>query len=76
LVAWKGAPEAGEVADGDYAATAVGLEAAPPVSVTPFPGSRKRSLYVYSKVSKTPPGYPRRPGMAAKRPLGAQNRRA
>lgn len=72
LVAWKGAPDAGEDADGRAAAVHLGLEPGEPVSVTPFPGARKRSLYVYTKVRETPPGYPRRPGMATKRPLRAE----
>jgi 16S rRNA (guanine527-N7)-methyltransferase len=39
------------------------------VAVTPFAAAERRTLYVYLKVSDTPPGYPRRPGMARKRPL-------
>jgi 16S rRNA (guanine527-N7)-methyltransferase len=39
--------------------------------VEPFPGARDRHLHVYRKVAPTPERFPRRPGMAAKRPLGA-----
>lgn len=71
LVAWKGRPEPGEEADGAAAAAALGFEFSGVVGVDPFPGSRNRRLYVYRKVRETPPGYPRRPGMARKRPLRA-----
>ena len=39
-------------------------------AVRPFPGAEHRHLYLYSKVAATPDRYPRRPGMARKRPLG------
>jgi 16S rRNA (guanine527-N7)-methyltransferase len=71
LVAWKGDPEATEIADGEAAAAALGLRPEPPVPVQPFPDSRRRHLYLYSKVKPTPQGFPRRPGMAVKRPLRA-----
>ena len=34
-------------------------------------GAETRTLYVSSRVGNLPPGYPRRPGMARKRPLRA-----
>ena len=71
LVAWKARPEPGEEADGAAAAATLGLELAEVVRVEPFAGSRDRRLYVYRKVRETPPGYPRRAGMARKRPLRA-----
>ena len=71
LVAWKGAPEAGEEADGDHAAAELGLSASRRVTLPALPGASRRSLYVYLKVGSTPNGYPRRPGMARKRPLRA-----
>jgi 16S rRNA (guanine527-N7)-methyltransferase len=43
--------------------------------VTPFPGSERRTLHVLRKVAPTPAGYPRRPGIAAKRPLSVKNLR-
>lgn len=70
LVAWKGTRDAEEEAAGVRAAAALGLEARGVRAVTPFAGARDRHLHVYAKVSPTPPGYPRRPGMARKRPLG------
>jgi 16S rRNA (guanine527-N7)-methyltransferase len=71
LVAWKGAPELGEEADGAAAATVLGLELSDVVEVPPFPGADRRRLYVYLKVRSLPNGYPRRAGMARKRPLSA-----
>ena len=69
LVAWKGAREADEEAAGGRAAALVGLGEQRIVPVRPFRGSRQRHLYVYLKVRETPAKFPRRTGMAAKRPL-------
>jgi len=71
LVAWKGARDATEEADGLAAAAALGMEPLQVRPVAPFPASRDRHLYLSSKVSATPAGYPRRPGMARKRPFRA-----
>lgn len=71
LVAWKARPERGEEADGEAAARELGMEVADIVRATPFAGARERRLYVYLKVRSTPKGYPRRAGMARKRPLRA-----
>jgi 16S rRNA (guanine527-N7)-methyltransferase len=71
LVAWKGAVDAREDADGLQAAAVLGLEREEVRAVEPYPGSQRRTLHVFRKVSPTPEGYPRRPGMAAKRPLTA-----
>jgi 16S rRNA (guanine527-N7)-methyltransferase len=69
FVAWKGARDAGEEAAGSKAAVEVGLKAEAVVEVKPWPAARDRNLHVYRKVSETPERFPRRPGMAAKRPL-------
>lgn len=74
LVAWKGSPDADEVDAGVVAASQIGLEPLAAVPVAPYPGTRSLKLYLYSKVRDTPPEFPRRPGMAAKRPLAAKNR--
>lgn len=71
LVAWKGRPEPDEVRDGAAAAAIVGLEPGDPVVLPPRRGADHRSLYVYSKVRETPTRFPRRAGMARKRPLSA-----
>jgi 16S rRNA (guanine527-N7)-methyltransferase len=71
VVAWKGAVPQQESADGDAAAAALGLEPVGVVPVHPFSAARDRSLHVFCKIAPTPDRYPRRPGMAAKRPLRA-----
>jgi 16S rRNA (guanine527-N7)-methyltransferase len=69
FVAWKGARDAEEEAAGQEAAEILGLVPAEPVTVRPFSGSHPRALHVYSKEGPTPSRFPRRPGMASKRPL-------
>jgi 16S rRNA (guanine527-N7)-methyltransferase len=69
FVAWKGTLDADELARGAKAAVEVGLEPEAVVEVQPWPEARDRNLVVYRKVSETPDRFPRRPGMAAKRPL-------
>jgi 16S rRNA (guanine527-N7)-methyltransferase len=70
LVAWKGARNEAEERLGGRAAEAVGLASVGVLRVEPFEGARNRHLHVYRKVAPTPERFPRRPGMAAKRPLG------
>lgn len=75
LVAWKGARSAGEEADAAAAAERLAM-AAPRVVAVPADAVRnadERHLYVSSKVGPTPAGYPRRPGMARKRPHRASS---
>ena len=71
LVAWKGTVPAQEAADGRAAAEQLGLEPGLPHAVTPFPGAREHTLHVFRKIAPTPPRFPRRPGIATKRPLSA-----
>jgi 16S rRNA (guanine527-N7)-methyltransferase len=71
LVAWKGRREAGEEADAAGAAQALGMSVPEPRAVHPFSAAADRSLYLSLKVGRTPAGYPRRPGMARKRPFRA-----
>jgi 16S rRNA (guanine527-N7)-methyltransferase len=73
LVAWKGRPEPAEEADGVAAAVALGMSAPEAIAVEPFVGPRDRHLYLTSKVSPTPDRYPRRAGMARKRPIQASS---
>ena len=71
LVAWKGRRDPVEEADGAAAAAQLAMEPRAVTRVQPFAGARDRHLYLYLKVGSTPNGYPRRPGMASKRPLRA-----
>ena len=75
LVAWKGSVSAREAADAEAAATHLGLQAEPVRPVVPFPSSEERTLHVMRKVAPTPARFPRRAGMAAKRPLSATSLR-
>lgn len=71
LVAWKGAVSEGEAADAAAAAAHLGLEVDQVRPVTPYRGSERRALHVVRKVAPTPATYPRRAGIATKRPLSA-----
>lgn len=72
LVAWKGRRDRDEEDAGVTAATRLGLALAEVKRVHPHAGAEHRHLYVFAKQSATPPGYPRRPGAAAKRPLAGR----
>jgi 16S rRNA (guanine527-N7)-methyltransferase len=70
LVAWKGEVPAEEATAGAAAAEIVGLAAVEVRDVHPYPGAGRRTLHVFRKVAPPPDRFPRRPGMAVKRPLG------
>jgi 16S rRNA (guanine527-N7)-methyltransferase len=69
LVAWKGARDSDEEAAGAAAAAKVGMAVKEVLPVKPYPASENRHLHVYRKIAPTPPEFPRRAGMARKRPL-------
>jgi 16S rRNA (guanine527-N7)-methyltransferase len=71
LVAWKGRRDADEEADGVAAAAATGLELVEIRPVRPWEGAERLHLHLYLKVGLTPNRFPRRPGIASKRPLQA-----
>jgi len=71
LVAWKGRRDPGEEADAAVAAAALGMAPPEPRAVDPFARAETRTLYLTVKEAPTPSGYPRRPGMARKRPFRA-----
>jgi 16S rRNA (guanine527-N7)-methyltransferase len=71
LVAWKGTVLPDEAADGEAAAQATGLAVVEARPVQPFDDARGRSLHVFRKVRPTPATFPRRAGVARKRPLAA-----
>jgi 16S rRNA (guanine527-N7)-methyltransferase len=71
LVAWKGARDPEEEKAAAEAAPIVGMTPRDPIPVRPYKGSRERNLYVYTKTEPTPDRFPRRPGMAVKRPLAS-----
>jgi 16S rRNA (guanine527-N7)-methyltransferase len=71
VVAWKAEVSAEEAADGAAAAELLTLEPVAVVPVQPFREARGRTLHVFRKAGPTPPRFPRRAGMATKRPLRA-----
>src|SRR5215218_5544252 len=75
LVAWKARRDAVEEADGAAAARVLAMETPVAHRVEPFPTAGPRHLYLSVKVGSTPNGYPRRPGMARKRPIAASRGR-
>lgn len=70
LVAWKGARDGREETRAQAAASELGLELAEIHAVRPFEDTLARNLHVYMKVRETPDRFPRRAGIARKRPLG------
>lgn len=71
LIAWKGEVLDGEREQAEGAAVTLGLKPAGEWATEPFPSARRHTLHLYSKVGDTPSKFPRRPGVARKRPLGA-----
>lgn len=71
LVAWRGKRDfqAEERAAG--AARLLGLAPEEIRAVAPYPTASNRYLHLFLKVKQMPEGFPRRVGLAAKRPLGA-----
>jgi 16S rRNA (guanine527-N7)-methyltransferase len=70
LVEWRGSRDEGDEADAAIAASALGLRRVEVRAVVPFTGARSRHLHVFEKVAETPARFPRREGVAARRPLG------
>ena len=71
LAVWRGRRNPGDERAGARAAGQLGLEPIEIRHMQPFPDAENRYLHLMSKVTETPLGFPRRPGMALKRPLGA-----
>jgi 16S rRNA (guanine527-N7)-methyltransferase len=72
LLAWRGRLEPGEEAATARAADELGLTVREPRRVQPYPRAMNRHLQLLVKTSPTPARFPRRQGMARKRPLGGQ----
>ena len=70
LVAWRGRREPDAESALERASEALAMRPERIVPVTPYSGSRDRHLHLIRKVGPTPERLPRRPGLAAKRPLG------
>ncbi len=72
LVVWRGRRDAEAEDRGARAADLLGLRAEGARRVRPYETAESRYLHLFLKVMDTPAAYPRRPGMASKRPLGAK----
>jgi 16S rRNA (guanine527-N7)-methyltransferase len=72
LLAWRGRRDAAAERAGSVAAEQLGLEVGDILPVEPYPGASHRHLHLFVKTSLTPQRFPRRPGVARKRPLGAR----
>jgi 16S rRNA (guanine527-N7)-methyltransferase len=72
LVAWKGKRSAQEEAEASRAADRLAMQPMEIRSVQPYPSSRDRHIHLLRKNGPTPNWLPRRPGMATKRPFGAE----
>ncbi len=70
LVEWRGVRLEEEEQSARAAAATLGLSLVKIRHVEPFEGARDRHLHVFEKVAPTPDAYPRRAGLARKRPLG------
>jgi 16S rRNA (guanine527-N7)-methyltransferase len=70
VVAWRGRREPDAEGAGALAAAELGLRVEEPVRVRPYAGAEHRYLHLMTKQTETPPRFPRRAGMALKRPLG------
>ena len=70
LIDWRGkrVPEEEDLAEN--AAGTLGLRRTALRRVVPFEGAKDHHLHVFVKVAETPPRFPRRAGVARKRPLG------
>jgi 16S rRNA (guanine527-N7)-methyltransferase len=72
LLVWRGKRDRDDEALASRAASLLGLAVREPRRVNPYAGANHRHLQLMLKVSPTPDGFPRRPGMARKRPLGGR----
>ncbi|WP_205696226.1 16S rRNA (guanine(527)-N(7))-methyltransferase RsmG [Conexibacter sp. SYSU D00693] len=69
LLAWKARRDAEEERVASAAGAILGMEEVAVRPVSPWPSAGERHLHLWSKVRPTPSRFPRREGMARKRPL-------
>lgn len=70
LIDWRGRRVGEEEDAAERASASLGLRRVEVRRVTPFEGARDHHLHVFVKVGETPLRFPRRAGIARKRPLG------
>lgn len=69
LIQWRGRRAPEDEAAAERVAESLGFGPTQVRAAHPFPGALHRHLHVHVKVGQTPEGFPRRAGMARKRPL-------
>jgi len=72
LVVWRGHRDPVAEESAERAARELGLELDRPRPVQPYEGAEHRHLHLGLKVRETPAAFPRREGIARKRPLGGR----
>jgi len=72
LLAWKGRRDREQEAELARAAPRLAMEPVEIRAVSPYRGSRDRHIHLLRKNGPTPNELPRRDGLAAKRPFGAE----
>jgi 16S rRNA (guanine527-N7)-methyltransferase len=71
LIDWRGERSRSEEDQALRACEELGMQLVEVRHVVPYVGATGRHLHLYVKVTETPTRFPRRPGMARKRPLAA-----
>jgi 16S rRNA (guanine527-N7)-methyltransferase len=71
LVDWRGKRDRRDEGAAAQAADELGLQLVEVRRVEPFAAANDRHLHVYVKAGETPARFPRRAGIARKRPIGA-----
>jgi 16S rRNA (guanine527-N7)-methyltransferase len=71
LLVWRGGRDRKAEDAAARAAAELGLEPSDPLPARPYRAATRRHLHLMLKVRPTPGGFPRRPGLATKRPLGS-----
>lgn len=70
LVDWRGRRDAVQEVEAACAAAQLGMSLLEIRRTEPYEGARDHHLHVFEKVAETPARFPRRAGIARKRPLG------
>ena len=70
LVDWRGRRDSAQEAQAACAAEQLGMRLLEIRHTEPYEGARDHHLHVFEKVAETPSRFPRRAGVARKRPLG------
>ena len=70
LVDWRGRRDSAREAEAACAAEQLGMRRLEIRRTEPYEGARDHYLHVFEKVAETPSRFPRRAGVARKRPLG------